>query len=110
MEDQPAARLASLFLEHRSGDDVARARDSFSMNGIISAFCCIIGRVSNFSKCVRTRSEVSAAWCDAPHHFAGQRFFSAASQAAMAFVSASRSICFSRVIDKEWRALAKRSG
>ena len=33
---------------------------SASMNGIISAFCCIIGRVPNFSKWVRTRSEVTA--------------------------------------------------
>jgi hypothetical protein len=34
---------------------------SFSMNGIISAFCSVIGRVPTFSKCVRTRSDVSAA-------------------------------------------------
>jgi hypothetical protein len=31
------------------------------MNGIISAFCSVIGRVPTFSKCVRTRSDVSAA-------------------------------------------------
>jgi hypothetical protein len=57
--------LTPLLLQPRLGDDIAPAFYLFLDERVPSAFCSVIAPVPNFSKRLRTRSDVSAVWAAA---------------------------------------------